>query len=117
MIICIIIGLTSYILYLNRDDQLSDTIKSTGSTFYFSKSEALTASHPIIHKRLRSSIITSFGNSDEHVKIINDTTFTVVNYVEWINREGENRRNYYCCTVTFNQDCSSKTQNLVFLEY
>ncbi|TSE08550.1 MULTISPECIES: hypothetical protein [Aquimarina] len=86
------------------------------STFYFTKSEALIASHSIINRRLRSSTITSFGNNDENVRIINDTTFTVVNYVEWIDIEGKNQRNYYSCTVTFNQDCTTNAKNLVFLE-
>lgn len=116
MCITIVIGAIFYTQHLNDTSQITNSKKTNKNTFLFHKSEALTASHSIINKRLRSSTIISFGESDKDVRIVNDSTFTVINYVDWINQKGENRRNYYCCTVTFNHNCRAKAQNLVFME-
>ncbi|WP_438423964.1 hypothetical protein [Aquimarina macrocephali] len=116
MCITIVIGAIFYTQHLNDTSQITNSKKTNKNTFLFHKSEALTASHSIINKRLRSSTIISFGESDKDVRIVNDSTFTVINYVDWINQKGENRRNYYCCTVTFNHNCKAKAQNLVFME-
>ncbi|EZH76050.1 hypothetical protein ATO12_04470 [Aquimarina atlantica] len=116
-IICITIitGAVLYALYHNDNSQITNS-KNNQNLFYFHKSEALTASHAIINKRLRSSTIISFGESDKDVRVVNDSTFTVINYVDWINQEGENKRNYYCCTVIFNHNCKAKARNLVFMD-
>ncbi len=115
---CILI-ISGTILFSSHPDNKNRSFNSSinkENIFHFTKSEALIASHSIINKRLRSSTIKLFGNNDENVRVINDTTFTVVNYVEWIDIEGKNKRNYYSCTVTFNEDCTTNAKNLVFLE-
>ncbi|PKV51697.1 hypothetical protein ATE84_3789 [Aquimarina sp. MAR_2010_214] len=114
--ITIVLGAILYTLHPNDSSQITTSKKSNENTFYFHKSEALTASYSIINRRLRSSTIISFGESDKDVRIVNDSTFTVINYVDWINHEGENKRNYYSCTVIFSHNCKAKARNLVFME-
>jgi hypothetical protein len=66
------------------------------------KVEACLQSRSFVEKMLKSPGSAEFGYcADDHVTQIDDTTFTVINYVDSQNSFGALIRNYYKCKITF----------------
>lgn len=67
----------------------------------YTKTDALIGSHQFVEKRLVSPGSAEWAYGDESVTKINDTTFSVLSYVDSQNKFGALLRTYYKCEMVF----------------
>ncbi|TYP72828.1 hypothetical protein [Aquimarina intermedia] len=114
IVLFIIIIVTSIVTQSNSKEILENNYKK--NTKSHSKTKALLHSQPLVIKKLKIPSSAIFGESIEHVTIINDSTFRVINYVDSQTLKAFTTRNYYSCTVIFANDGKIYSKDLIFIE-